>query len=114
MKKSLYSFTVAVALATIAPASLALAAAPSSAPPQGVNANGDATSGLTIAGPDATRLKTWIVDQKTASVPAPTGFTATVGSVVPMTITLKPIAVTPAITGVDPMKLQYAMIGDKI
>jgi hypothetical protein len=56
----------------------------------------------------------WITDQKTASVAAPAGFTAAVGAIVPMTIMLKPIAVTPAVMGVDPMKVQYAVIGDKI
>ena len=105
MKRLLLAIVIPVVLLT---GSLGQAAAP------GPNANGDAAATtLPIAAADATRLKTWITDQKTTSVVTPAGFTAAIGAVVPMTITLKQIAVTPAVMGVDPMKVQYAVIGDK-
>ena len=92
-------------------AGLAQAAAPAAAPAAPAAA---APAALTIAAADVTRLKTWITDQKTASVAAPAGFTLAVGAVVPMTITLKAIAATPAVPGVDATKVQYTVIGDKL
>lgn len=106
-----------VALAAVLTATSAFAAAPAApaapAPAAGA-ATAPAAGTLTIAAADVTKLKTWITDQKTASVAAPAGFTATVGSVVPAAVTLKPIAITPAVPGVDATKVQYAVIGDKI
>jgi hypothetical protein len=73
-----------------------------------------AQAAFTLAAADQTKLKDWIMQQKTASVSAPAGFTVAVGSVVPAEVTLKAIAITPAVAGVDATKVQYAVIADKI
>jgi hypothetical protein len=70
---------------------------------------------------DAERLKQWIIDQKTASVPAPPGFVVSVGAVVPPAIqlysvpapvVLRPLAAGPGITPIGTN--QYAVIDNKI
>ena len=58
------------------------------------------------------QLREWIVGQKTASVALPSGFTATVGTTVPATITLYPIAASAGVT--TPGATQYAVMGDRI
>ena len=113
MKKIYLGAAFAAVLATTS-AFAAAPAAPAAPAPAAGAATAPAAGALTIAAADVTKLKTWITDQKTASVAAPTGFTVAIGSVVPATVTLKAIAITPAVAGVDAMKVQYAVIADKI
>jgi hypothetical protein len=61
---------------------------------------------------DATKLKDWIMQQKTASVAAPAGFNVEVGQTLPTSIMLTAI---PASAGVTVVGMnQYAVIDNKI
>ena len=112
MKKIFVGVVMAAMFVSMAPVAPALAQAAGAA--AGSAAGAAAGAALPIAAADATRLKTWITDQKTASIAAPAGFTVAVGATVPATITTRKIAVAPAITVVDPAKYEYAVIGDTI
>jgi hypothetical protein len=71
-----------------------------------------ASASYTLAAADATKLKTWIMDQKKTAIAAPAGFTAAVGSVLPQAITFYEI---PATVGVpSATTYRYAVVGDKI
>ena len=99
---------IALALATVlavSSVSYVQAAAPA-APPAA------ATTTFTLVAADATKLKTWITDQKKASVAAPAGFTLAVGAVVPMTITLNDITAAAGVASATTYK--FVIIGDKI
>ena len=102
--KKLHVAAALAAILAVTGAGLANAAAPAAAP--------SATATFTLVAADATKLKTWITDQKTASVAAPAGFTIAVGSVVPAAVMLRPIAATVGVAAVG--MNQYAVIGDKI
>jgi len=65
---------------------------------------------LTVA--DQTKLKDWIMQQKTASVAAPSGFNVAVGQTVPASITLNAIPASAGVSGVG--MNQYAVIDNKI
>jgi hypothetical protein len=67
---------------------------------------------FTLQAADATKLKDWIMQQKTASVPAPSGFNVAVGQTLPASIMLNAI---PASAGVSAVGMnQYAVIDNKI
>jgi len=112
MKKTFVGVAVAAIFVAMAPVAPALAAAAGAA--AGAPAGAAAGAALLIAPADATRLKTWIADQKTPSVAAPAGLTVAAGATLPATIMTHKIAVAPAITVVDPAKYEYAVIGDTI
>jgi hypothetical protein len=111
----------AAAVATVMMIGAAHAASPSTSaspatPPSagaGASAGGAGASAIfTLAPDDATKLKTWITAQNTQSMPAPAGFSATVGATLPMQITLHQI---PASAGVSSVGMnQYAVIDNKI
>jgi hypothetical protein len=107
---------LAAALATVLLATGAYAQAPAtpatpSTPPTTAAPSAGATT-LVLVPADATKLRDWITSQKTASVPMPAGFTATVGATLPTTVVLHPI---PATTGVSAVGTnQYAVVGDKM
>jgi hypothetical protein len=112
MKK--FTFGVAAA-AILAASAFAQAAAPAAPGGGGAATNAPAAAAaaaFTLVAADATKLKTWITDQKTASVAAPAGFTVAVGSVVPAAIMLRAIPATVGVTAVG--MNQYAVIADKI
>jgi hypothetical protein len=112
MKKMFVGVAMAAMFASMASVAPALAAGAGVA--AGAAAGTAAGAALPIAAADATRLKMWITDQKTASIAAPAGFTVAVGAAVPATVMTRRIAVAPAITIVDPAKYEYAVIGDTI
>jgi uncharacterized protein DUF1236 len=98
------------AAAVLAVTGISYAAAPAApaAPPA---AGATTTTTFTLVAADATKLKTWIVDQKKASVAAPAGFTVAVGAVVPAAVTVNDIT---AAAGVPTaVTYKYAIIGDK-
>jgi hypothetical protein len=104
------------ALATVLLASAAYAQAPATPPtpatPPAAATTPPAATTFTLAAADQMKLKDWINQQKTASVPAPSGVTVAVGSTLPASITLNPI---PASAGVSAVGTnQYAVIDDKI
>jgi hypothetical protein len=67
---------------------------------------------FTLAAADQTKLKDWIMQQKTASVAAPAGFNVAVGQTLPANIMLVAI---PASVGVTVVGMnQYAVIDNKI
>jgi hypothetical protein len=76
-------------------------------PPAGASAT------FTLLAADASKLKDWIMQQKTASVAAPSGFTVAVGSTVPMNITLTAIPASVGVTAAVANN-QYAVIDNKI
>ena len=127
MKKSALAALLVTALsvgtayaAAVAPASPqgdAEAKNPSAAGGAGVTvgpgaAAAQASATFTLAAADQTKLKDWIMQQKTASVAAPAGFNVAVGQTLPANIML--IAI-PASVGVTVVGMnQYAVIDNKI
>ena len=103
---------VGAAVATVLLTGLAQAQVPATPPTPTAPPAASATTTLTLAPADVTTLKTWITGQKTASVPAPTGFTVAVGATVPATITLNPIPASAGMTAVG--MNQYAVIDNQI
>jgi opacity protein-like surface antigen len=106
------------AVVTVAMIGAAYATAPSTAPatPPSAGAGAGTSTGasatFTLQAADATTLRTWIMAQNTASMPAPAGFTATVGATLPTQVTLHPI---PASAGVAAVGMnQYAVVDNKI
>ena len=75
-------------------------------------AGASTTTTFTLAAADQTKLKDWITMQKTASVAAPAGVTVAVGSTLPATVMLYPIAASAGVTAVGTN--QYAVIDNKI
>ena len=69
-----------------------------------------ATFTLQVA--DATKLKDWIMQQKTASVPAPAGFNVAVGQTLPASIMLIAVPASAGVTAVGTN--QVAVIDNKI
>jgi Protein of unknown function (DUF1236) len=97
------------AAAVLAVTGISYAAAPAApaAPPAAAT-----TTTFTLVAADATKLKTWIADQKKASVAAPAGFTVAVGAVVPAAVTVNDIT---AAAGVPTaVTYKFATIGDKV
>jgi hypothetical protein len=61
---------------------------------------------------DTVTFRTWVTTQGVVAVPAPAGFTVTVGAVVPQTIMFYEI---PATVGVaSAVRYRYAMIGNQL
>ena len=108
MKVSKIAASLATVLA-VSGVSYVQAAAPA-APPAAAPAAPAAT--FTLVAADATKLKTWITDQKKASVAAPAGFTLAVGAVVPAAVTLNDIAAAAGVASATTLK--FVIIGDKI
>jgi len=108
---------IASALATVLLAGVAYAQAPATpptpaTPPAAAATPPAASATFTLAAADQMKLKDWITQQKTASVPTPSGVTVAVGSTLPASITFNPI---PASAGVAAAGTnQYAVIDDKI
>jgi hypothetical protein len=71
-----------------------------------------AAATFTLAAADQAKLKDWIMQQKSASVAAPSGFNVAVGQTVPATITLNAIPASAGVTAVG--MNQYAVIDNKI
>ena len=71
-----------------------------------------ASATFTLAAADQTKLKDWIMQQKTASVAAPTGFNVAVGQTLPASIMLIAIPASAGVTAVG--MNQYAVIDNKI
>ena len=105
MKLSRFAIAATAVLAVTGVSYAAAPAAPA-APPAA------ATTTFTLVAADATKLKTWIADQKKASVAAPAGFTVAVGAVVPAAITVNDI--TAAAGGPTAVTYKFATIGDKV
>jgi len=108
MKVSKIAIALASVLAIGATAVQAAAPAAPAAPP----AAAAPAATFTLVAADATKLKTWITDQKKASVAAPAGFTLAVGAVVPMTVTLNDITAAAGVASATMYK--FVIIGDKI
>ena len=108
----LTSIAIALTSALLISGTAVQAAAPAApaAPPAAAPAAPAAT--FTLAAADATKLKTWITDQKKASVAAPAGFTLAVGAVVPAAVTLNDIAAAAGVASATTLK--FVIIGDKI
>src|SRR4029077_19333014 len=83
----LTSIAIALTSALLISGTAVQAAAPAApaAPPADAPAAPAAT--FTLAAADATKLKTWITDQKKASVAAPAGFPLAVGAAGPARVT---------------------------
>ena len=71
-----------------------------------------ASATFTLQAADATKLKDWIMQQKTASVAAPAGFNVAVGQTLPASIMLNAIPASAGVTAVG--SNQYAVIDNKI
>jgi hypothetical protein len=70
------------------------------------------SSVFTLSAADSATFRTWVGTQKVVAVPAPAGFTVSVGAVVPEAVTFYEIPTTVGVTSVT--KYRYAMIGDKL
>ena len=105
----------AAAVAPASPQGDAEAKNPSAAGGAGVTVGPGAAAAqatFTLAAADQTKLKDWIMQQKTASVAAPAGFNVAVGQTLPANIMLVAI---PASVGVTVVGMnQYAVIDNKI
>jgi len=67
---------------------------------------------FTLQAADQSKLKDWIMQQKTASVAAPSGFNVAVGQTLPASIMLNAIPASAGVTAVG--MNQYAVIDNKI
>jgi hypothetical protein len=95
---------IALAFALLSPAAMAQSASTTPA--------ARATASVTISAADQTKLKDWITMQKTASVAAPAGVTVAVGSTLPTSIMLHPIATTVGVASVGTN--EYTVIDNKV
>ena len=112
MKKLYLGLVLATVMSATSAFAQAAAPAPAPAAPPAAGAATPAVPGaLTLVAADATKLKDWITAQKTASTPAPAGFTVAVGAAVPAAIMLYPVAAAAGVTAAGTN--QYAVIGDK-
>lgn len=69
------------------------------------------TATFTLAPADQTKFTAWVTEQKVVEVPAPSGFTVSVGAVVPQSVTLYEIPASVGVTSVT--KYRYVRIGGK-
>ena len=107
MKKLYFGVALATVLAATTFAQAAAPAAPAAPAPGAA-----APAAFTLAAADATKLKTWITDQKKASVAAPAGFTVALAAVVPMAIVLNDITAAAGVASATMYK--FTVIADKI